>query len=133
MEQMKTKIFVGLLGALVVITGCVGTVSGGKTGGTYLAKDQLEGLYKRPLDEVFNAAKAVISEMGVLNKEGILHETNVVKVAEGRINERKVFVRVEAAEPTVTSVIVQARTSGGRADIEMVHQVEKNIALKLVK
>jgi hypothetical protein len=98
-----------------------------------LAKDQLEGLYKRPLDEVFNAAKAVISEMGVLNKEGILHETNVVKVAEGRINERKVFVRVEAAEPTVTSVIVQARTSGGRADIEMVHQVEKNIALKLVK
>ena len=132
--SMKTKIFIGLLGALVVITGCVGTVGGGSTMGTPLAKDKLEGIYERPLEECFSAAKSVISTMGVLNKEEILHETNLVKVAEGRINERNVWVRVEAADPPkFTLVTVQARTSGGRADIETVHQVEKNIALKLVR
>ena len=131
---MKTKIFVGLLGALVVITGCVGTVSGEKTVGTHLAIDKVEGRYARPLDEVFNASKVVIGDMGVLVKEGILHgETNLVKHAEGRINERKVWVRVEAVEPKVTEVTVQARTSGGRADVDLAHQVEKNIALKLVR
>ena len=132
---MKTKIFFCLLGAVVLTAGCVGTVSDEHTFGTHLAKDKLEGVYQRPLDECYNAAKAVISEMGVLNKEGILHEeTNHVKIIEGRINERKVWVRVEPADPPkYTSVTVQARTSGGHADIETVHQVEKNIALKLVR
>jgi hypothetical protein len=132
---MKTKIFIGLLGALVLTAGCVGTVTGGHTGGTHMVKDKLEGVYPRSVDECFTAAKAVISEMGVLNKEGTLHEeTNQVKIAEGRINERKVWVRVEPADPPkYTSVTVQARTSGGHADIETVHQVEKNIALKLVR
>lgn len=131
---MKTKIFLGLLGALVLTAGCVGTVSDGHTFGTHIAKDKLEGVYERPLEDCFTAAKTVISQMGVLNKEGVLHETNIVKVAEGRVNERKVWVRVEAADPPkYTLITVQARTSGGHADIETAHQIEKNIALKLVR
>ena len=130
---MKKMIFAGLLGALVVVTGCVGTVGGGSTFGVPLVKDKVEGRYDRPLDEVFGASKAVIAEMGVLNNESVLHsETNQVKTAEGRINQRKVWVRVEAIEPRITSVLVQARTSGGAADVELVHQIEKNIALKMV-
>ena len=119
---------------MVLAVGCVGTVSDEHTFGTHLVKDKLEGVYERPLDECFTAAKTVIAQMGVLNKEGILHDTNVVKVAEGRVNERKVWVRVESAEPPkYTLVTVQARTSGGHADIETAHQIEKNIALKLVR
>ena len=133
-SAMKTMIFLGLLGAIILTAGCVSTVSDEHTLGTHLVKDKLEGVYERPVDECFTAAKAVISQMGVLNKEGILHDTNVVKVAEGRVNERKVWVRVEAAEPPkFTLVTVQARTSGGHADIETAHQIEKNIALKLVR
>jgi hypothetical protein len=96
-------------------------------------KDKVEALYPRPPDEVFTAAKAVIREMGVLNNEGILHEeTNHIKHAEGRINERKVWVRVEAAAAGATALTVQARTMAGAGDIELAAQVDKNIALKLV-
>jgi hypothetical protein len=132
---MKTKIFLGLLGALVLTAGCVGTVTGGNTTGTHWATDKLEGVYPRSVDECFAASKAVVAEMGVLTKEGILHsDTNHVKIVEGKINERKIWIRVEPADPPQnTSITVQARTSGGHADIDMVHQVEKNIALKLVR
>ena len=113
--------------------GCVDTVSGGKAGGIPLVRDTMDGRYPRSVDEVFNASKAVVAEMGVLNNEGILHsETNLTKYVEGRINERRVWVRVEAIEPKVTSVTVQTRTSGGGGDIYLAHQIEKNIALKLV-
>ena len=131
---MKTKIFVSLIGALAVLTGCVGTVSGDKTGGWPLVKDKMEGRYNRPLEDVFIASRTVVADMGVVDKEGILHsETNAVKYVEGKINQRKIWVRVEAIEPKVTSVMVQARTPGGGSDIDLVHQIEKNIALKLVR
>jgi hypothetical protein len=131
---MRTKIFLGLLGVIALsVAGCVGTASGGKTGAVPFMKDKVEALYQRPSDEVFTAAKAVIKEMGVLTNEGILHEeTNHIKHAEGRINERKVWVRVEAASAGTTALTVQARTVAGAGDIELAAQVDKNIALKLV-
>lgn len=131
---MKTKIFVSLLGALIVTAGCVSTVSGGKTGGVPFVKDTVEGRYERPLDEVFKAAKDVVIANGVLNKESILHsETNTVKTVEGKVNQRTVWVRVEDVDPKVTAVVVQTRTQGGAADVDLAHDIEKQIALKLVK
>jgi len=131
---MKKKIFVSLLGALIVTAGCVSTVSGGKTGGVPFVRDTVEGRYERPLDEVFKAAKEVVIANGVLSKESILHsETNTVKTAEGKINQRTVWVRVEDIDPKVTAVMVQTRTSGGGSDIDLSHDIEKQIALKLVK
>src|ERR1043166_9488076 len=133
-RAMKTKIFLGLLGVVALaVAGCVGTVSGGNTGAVPFMKNKVEALYPRSPDEVFKAAKAVFGEMGVLNNEGILHEeTNHVKHAEGRINERKIWVRVEPASGNTTALTVQARTVGGAGDIELAAQVDKNIALKLV-
>src|SRR4029434_1990210 len=130
---MKTMIFIGLLGAVLLTAGCVGTVTGGNTSGTHYAKDQLEGVYKRSVDEVFNAAKTSVEELGIVTKHGTLNEqTNVVKFVEGKINEGKIWIRVEGVDPKTTSVAVQARTKNGHADIETAHQIEKNIALKLV-
>ncbi len=117
----------------MVAVGCVDTVSGRKTGGVPFIKDSVEGRYERPLDAVFNAAKDVVSAVGVLRNESILHgETNTVKTVEGKINQRNVWIRVEGVAPNITSVIVQTRTSGGATDIDLAHQVEKDIALKLV-
>ena len=132
---MKNKtLLLGLLGALIVAVGCVDTVSGRKTGGWPLVKDKVEGRYERPLDDVFKAAKDVIIANGILSNESILHnETNTVKTAEGKVNQRTVWVRVEGVDPKVTAVQVQTRTQGGAADIDLAHEIEKQIALKLVR
>jgi hypothetical protein len=118
----------GLLG-----TGCVRTVSGSRTAGVPFVKDTVEGRYERSVDEVFNAAKDVIAKNGVLNTESILHgETNKVKTVVGKVNQRTVYVRVESATPKITAVAVQTRNQNGAADVDLAHEIEKQIALRLV-
>jgi hypothetical protein len=56
----------------------------------------------------------------------------MVKTVTGKINQRSVWIRVEQLEPKVTGVTVQARTQGGGSDLNLAHEVEKQIALKLV-
>jgi hypothetical protein len=130
---MKLMIFVCLFGVAVLGSGCVDTVSGGKTGAVPFLKDTVEGKYERPLNTVYEAAKEVVIYNGKMLKESTLHtETNEVKTVEGKVNERDVWVRVESVDPKVTSVAVQTRTSGGGSDINLAHELEKQIALKLV-
>jgi hypothetical protein len=132
---MKLKILCGFLGVLAMMAaGCVNTVSGGKAAGMPFTKDKVEGRYERPLEEVFTAAKDVISNNGSLSTESVRHdETNQVKTIVGKVNQRTVYVRVMPVDATVTSVTVQARTQGGGSDIDLAHYLEKLIALKLVK
>jgi len=131
---MKNKIFLALLGAGLLGAGCVPTVTGRNTPGVPFIKDSVQGRYERPLDQVFEAAKDVVKFNGALVNESILHsETNTVKTVEGKINQRTVWVRVEAVDPKVTAVTVQTRTSGGVSDLDLAHEVEKQIALKLVR
>ena len=132
---MKIKIFLTLVSTIATLAflGCVETVSDRKTVGMPYVKDTIEGRYERPLDQVHQAALDVIKFNGTLVNESIIHsETNTVKTVEGRINQRNVWVRVEQVDPKVTSVKVQTRTPGGAPDIDLAHQVEKEIALKLV-
>ena len=113
-------------------TGCVDTVSGRQTGGFPLLKDQVEGRYERSVDQAFNAAIEVVRFNGALLNESTLHsETNTVKTVEGKINQRNVYIRVEAVDPKITSVKVQTRTSGGGGDMDLAHEIEKQVALKL--
>ena len=118
----------------MVAIGCVRTVSGTKTAAWPLVKDKIEGRYERSVPEVYDAAKAVVSSNGVLLKEYIPHDTtNTVLALDGKVKQRNVWVRVESVDPNVTAVTVQARTKGGGKDTELVHELEKQIALKLVK
>jgi hypothetical protein len=131
---MKKKTFLALLGAGLFVAGCVSTVNDRHTAGVPFIKDSVQGRYERPLDQVFEAAKDVVKFNGALVNESILHsETNTVKTVEGKINQRTVWVRVEAVDPKVTAVTVQTRTSGGGSDLDLAHEVEKQIALKLVR
>ncbi len=133
--MMKIKIFLTSVSTIATLAflGCVETVSDRKTVGMPYVKDTIEGRYERPLDQVHQAALDVIKFNGTLVNESIIHsETNTVKTVEGRINQRNVWVRVEQVDPKVTSVKVQTRTPGGAPDIDLAHQVEKEIALKLV-
>ena len=134
LPAMKQKVFLLLLGASLITTGCVETVTGRNTGGVPFIKDRVEGHYERPLDQVYEAAKDVVKFNGTLVNESILHtETNLVKTVEGKVNQRSVWVRVEAMDPKITGVVVQTRTTGGISDLDLAHEIEKQIALKLVR
>ena len=133
---MIKKVFSALIAVSLIGAGlgCVPTVTGRSTGGVPFVKDAVEGHYERSVDQVFEAAKEVVKFNGTLVNESILHsETNTVKTVEGKINQRNVFVRVEPMDPKVTGVVVQTRTKSGGTDLDLAHEVEKQIALKLVR
>ena len=131
---MKTTIFAILCGAVLVGAGCVGTVDEHKTAGVPFIKDRITGRYERPVDQVAQAARQVVSTNGVLVNEATLYDqTNAVKTVEGKVNQRNVWVRIESIDPKVTQVTVQTRTPGGGSDIDLAAELEKEIALKLVQ
>ena len=132
MDAMKTILFATMLGVAVITAGCVSTVNDRSTAGMPFTKDRVEGRYPRTLDQVFQAAKDVVKKNGVLVNEGILYgQTNTVKTLEGKVNQRSVYVRVEPVDAKITSIVVQARTSGGGSDIDTAHELEKQVALAL--
>jgi hypothetical protein len=129
---MKKTIF-ALSAALGLITaGCESTVSDTHTFASSWNKDTVAGRYARTVDQVYAASVAVIQHNGVMITEYIPHDnTNAVRSVEGRVNDRKVWVRVEAVDPKTTQVDVQARTKWGLTDLDLVHELEKEIALQL--
>jgi Protein of unknown function (DUF3568) len=130
---MKTKFLAVIAGAAIVAAGCVGTVSGKKTGAVPFVKDKVEGRYERTPAQVYEAAKAVLLFNGTLLSETTLHGTNNVLALEGKVNQRSVWIAVQPVDAKVTSVVVQARTSGGGSDIGLVHELDKQIAVKLTR
>ena len=130
---MKKTIFAVLTGAAVAAaTGCVSTVNDSHAFATSWNTDSVSGRYARSPDQVYDASVAVIQHNGVLLTEYIPHDTtNTVRSLEGRVNNDKVWVRVEAVDPKTTQVDVQARSSWGTTDVDLVHELEKEIALQL--
>ena len=129
---MKRKIFAALVGISLVAVGCVKTVSDTHTPTVMFGKDSVEGRYPRTLDQVYAASVQVVQHNGVVVTEYIPHDTtNNVRSFEGKVDEFKVWVRVEAMDPTITAVIVQTRTKWGNKDIDLAHELEKEIALQL--
>ncbi len=131
-------LFLALTGLVIVAAGCVGTVDGNRAGGLPLIKDRIEARYDRPADEIFAAAKEVIAFNGVLLNEGtIFGQTNAVnniaRTVIGNVNECRVWIRVEQIEPKISELTVQTRTKGGGSDLNLAAQLDKQIALKLVK
>ena len=129
---MKMKIFAAFAGIVVAATGCINTVSGTKTPAIWLGRDSMQGRYERPMDQVYQAAIAAIKVDGTLITEYIPHDTtNATLSFYGKVNERNVWVRVEAIDPKTTEVTVQARSTIGNTDLDVAHEVEKEIALQL--
>lgn len=129
---MKTKIFAAFAGIVIVTAGCVNTVSGTKSPAIWFGRDNVSGRYQRPMDQVYQAAIAAINTDGVLVTEYIPHDTtNSVRSLYGKVNDRNVWVRVEQADANLSDVTVQARTKYGDTDIDVAHEVEKEIALQL--
>ena len=130
--KMKILAAIAAIGTVIVTAGCVSTVSDTQTAGIY-TPDSVVGRYQRPFDDVYNAAVQVVSRDGILINENMRHDTtNTVRSLEGKINGEKIYVQVEAVDPQVTQVTVQARTSMV-GDKQEAHEVDKEIAVQLVR
>jgi hypothetical protein len=131
---MKKMIFGVLAGAVVAVTGCVNTVSDTNTLATTWSRDYVAGRYQRSVDQVYQASVDVIQHNGVLLTEYIPHDnTNTVRSLMGKVNDEKVWVRVEGVDAKTTQVDVEARTKWGVSDIDLVHEIDKEIALQLAR
>jgi len=131
---MKKGFFAIIIIAAVCVTGCVSTVTDDKTAGVKLSADQLENKYPVTLAQAFDAAKRALASYGQVSREStLLENTNQVRALEGKANGRDVWIRIEALEPKVTSVKVQARSTWSGSDIQTAHEVATRIALELSK
>ncbi len=116
-----------LLGVAVLGgTGCVETLDGRHRAGNPLGMDRVEGRYERTPADLWTAAKDVLKHQGTLTTEDTLRN-----VLEANIDERRIWVKVEEFDSKISRVLVQARTKGGRADMEMAAFIDKQIAVRL--
>ena len=119
----------------MVATGCVHTVADTHTAALVpIGRDSVEGRYQRSVDQVYQASVQVIQHNGVVITEYIPHDTtNTVRSLLGKANQCDVWLRVEAVDPQITQVSVQARTKWGTSNIDLAHELEKQIALQLAR
>ena len=130
--MMKTKMLVLLFGSLVLVAGCVSTVNDRSTAAVPFVKDRFEGRYERTPEQVYAAAQAVLKLNGAIERESILNPgANQVRTIEAKMSGRRIWVRVEPVDTKVSSVVVQVRTSGGGADLELTQELQKQIAVTL--
>lgn len=120
---------------LLAAAGCVETVNDRSQPGVPFIKDKVEGQYERSVDQVFDAAKTVVSSMGTLVNESTLYNQNVpAKTIQGKVNQRDIWIRVQTVDPKpITRIVVQARTSAGGVDVDLAHEIEKQVAIELAK
>lgn len=129
---MKTKMSVVLLGALVLVAGCVKTVNDEHAFAWSPGKDKFESRYQRSVDQVYSASLEVMNRLGAVSRESIINPgPNQVKSIEGKVNGRNVWVRVEPVDKEVTSVKVQVRTTSGGTDQDLTQELQKQIAIQL--
>jgi hypothetical protein len=133
--EMKMKFCLLVAIAATLTAGCINTVSGNKAGAVPLVRDRVEGRYERPAATVLQAAKEVLAYNGMVTAETKLATTNNIPALalEGKVNQRSVWVRVEQVDPRISAVTVQARTKWGGRDLDLAHQLEKEIAVKLAQ
>jgi len=121
--------------ALCVALGCLaGAFTGFDTSqegklkvGVPFAKDQLVSRYEQPYARVHAAAKEVLKTMGTLTNDDVEQ-----KLLKGRVDTRIVWIKLDDTETKITKVTIQARSSGGAADVDLASEVDKRIYGQLI-
>jgi hypothetical protein len=133
---MKNFIFAALAGIVVLTAGCVSTVSGTHSPALTWSTDKINARYQRTVDQVYQAAVTVMKNNGTITTEYIPHDTtNSVRSLTGRVNDKNVWVRVEAVDTAtpVTQLTIQARSSMGVSDVSLASELVTEVALQLAR
>lgn len=128
---MKLTIFAVLASAALLATGCVKTVSDTHSLASTWSQDTISARYPRTMDQVYHAAVQVVVNNGVLTREYITPGTNVIRSLTGKVNEKNVWIRVQAVDARTSQVDVQARSSWGVSDVSLASELNTEIALQL--
>ena len=109
-----------------VSVGCISTPQG-KQFGLPGVRDTVVSRYERPMDQVINSAREVLSRTGTITGDDVVNNE-----VSAKIDNRSVWVTVSEVEPLVTEVKVRVRASRGTADQAMAAEIDKQIAIGLV-
>jgi hypothetical protein len=124
---MKTNFLALVLGGLtLILAGCVSTLDGKHEGGMPLVKDTAEGQYERTVDQVMKAARDAIASNGELTVVNVVGNT-----LEGKVDKRRVWMKVEPLSIRVTKLSVQVRTSAGGTDMDLAGFLREQVAVRL--
>lgn len=128
----KLVVAVAVVCALISGAGCYKTKEGRYRAGVPFSKDTIESRYERPVDQVYEAAKATLEFNGALTSEVSASTGDAAaRTLTGKVHNRSLWVQVDEVEPRITRVQVQARKSGGRGDVDLASEIDKQIALRL--
>jgi Protein of unknown function (DUF3568) len=131
---MKKLIFAALAGIVIVTAGCVSTVTDTSSPALTWSTDKISARYQRSVDQVYQAAVTVIQNNGVVLTEYIPHDTtNTVRALSGKVNQKNVWVRVEAVDSKITELTIQARSSWGVSDVALSSELVTEVALQLAR
>jgi hypothetical protein len=131
---MKKLIFAALAGITLVTAGCVSTVTETSSPAMTWSTDKISARYQRSVDQVYQAAVTVIQNNGQVLTEYIPHDTtNTVRALSGKVNQKNVWVRVEAVDPKITELTIQARSSWGVSDVALASELVTEVALQLAR
>jgi hypothetical protein len=131
---MKKLIFAALAGIIIVTAGCVSTVTDTSSPALTWSTDKISARYQRSVDQVYQAAVTVVQNNGVVLTEYIPHDTtNTVRALSGKVNQKNVWVRVEAVDPKITELTIQARSNWGVSDVALASELVTEVALQLAR
>lgn len=120
---MKLLSWVGL----VLMVGACHTTLEGRLKPGLPGKDTIVSRYEVPFDQVYEAAKAVLKDSGTL-----VSDDQVSKVLRAKVDTNTVWVKLDDSEPRITTMSVEARTSGGAAHVELASEIDKRIYGRLI-
>lgn len=125
---MRARVLTPLLlcAAILTFLGCVKTVDGHRTGAVPFSRDKVQSLYDRPAREVFAAMRDVLAYNGVITSEDVVRQS-----FEAKVDQRTVWVKVEAQEARLTQLTIQCRGKGGGADLDLAMYLDKQVAVRL--
>lgn len=121
---MKNR-FLGLLVLVCLVAafaGCYSTQENNLKLGVPFQKDTIVSRYERPYAQVHSASKEVLRRMGTLTNDDVEQ-----KLIRGRVDGRPVWIKLDDSEPQITKVQIQARGTGGGADIDLASEIDKQI------
>jgi hypothetical protein len=116
----------GLGGALLALTGCVGTLDGKHAGAIPFLNDKHESRYERTPEQVLTAARDTLAFNGVLKIDNLTGNT-----LEAKVDRRRVWILAEPVASTMTRVVIQVRTKMGGTDKRLAADLDKQIAVRL--